>query len=100
MLDSTGARQLSALATLYLGHSVPSCEDLAGRGKLAKTPEELGIEAISDWAAIQAESLLGLALPIRERLETDDLSALFDDVELPLTAVGCRNYKLCFLHRR
>lgn len=87
MLDSTGAHPLSALATLHLGHSVPTWEDLAGRGKKAKTPEELGIEAVSDWAAIQAESLLGLAQPIRERLDTDGLSVLFEDVELPLTAV-------------
>jgi DNA polymerase-1 len=90
MLDSTGAHQLSALATLHLGYSVPSWEELAGRGAKAKSAEDLGIEAVSDWAAIQAEALLGLELPVRERLEAEGLCALFDDVEIPLTAVLSR----------
>jgi DNA polymerase-1 len=90
MLDSTGVHQLSALATLHLGRSVPSWEELAGRGAKAKTVEDLGIEAVSDWSAIQVEALLGLELPLRERIEADGLSALFDDVEIPLTAVLSR----------
>jgi DNA polymerase-1 len=90
LLDSTGARQLSALATEHLGHSVPSWEELAGRGAKAKTPEDLGIEAVSGWAAVQAETLLALELPVRRRLEADGLSELFDDVEIPLTAVLSR----------
>ena len=90
LLDSTGAHALSALATLHLGHSVPSWEELAGRGAKAKTAEELGIEAVSGWAAIQAESLLALELPVRKRLEADGLIELIDDVEIPLTAVLSR----------
>jgi len=90
LLDSTGAQQLSALATLHLGHSVPSWEELAGRGAKAKTAEDLGIEAVSAWAGTQAEALMGLALPVRKRLEADGLSELFDDVEIPLTAVLSR----------
>jgi DNA polymerase-1 len=69
---------------------VPSWEELAGRGAKAKTVEDLGIEAVSDWSAIQVEALLGLELPLRERIEADGLSALFDDVEIPLTAVLSR----------
>jgi DNA polymerase-1 len=90
MLDTTGAHQLSALATLHLGQSIPSWEELAGRGVKAKTPEDLGIEAVSGWAAIQAEALLGLEHPVRQRLEADGLSKLFDEVEIPLTAVLSR----------
>ena len=90
MLDSTGARQLNALAVEHLDQSVPSWEELAGRGAKAKTPESLGVEAVSDWAATQAETILALALPIRERLEADGLSELFNDVEIPLSAVLSR----------
>jgi len=90
MLDTTGAHRLSALATLHLGYSVPSWEELAGRGAKAKTAEDLGIEAVSGWAARQAEALLGLVHSIHERLEADGLSRLFDEVEIPLTAVLSR----------
>ena len=90
MLDSTGAHELSALAILHLGRSVPSWEELAGRGAKAKTPEDLGIEAVAGWAAIQAETLMALELPMRKRLEEDGLLELFDGVEIPLTAVLSR----------
>jgi DNA polymerase-1 len=90
MLDTTGAHQLSALATFHLGHSVSSWEELAGRGAKAKSAEDLGIEAVSGWAACQAEALLGLERPVRERLEAEGLSKLFDGVEIPLTAVLSR----------
>jgi DNA polymerase-1 len=90
MLDTTGARNLTAIAIEYLEHSVPSWEDLAGRGAKAKTPEDLGVEAVSGWAAIQAETLLALVPAMRQRLEADELSSLFDEVEIPLTAVLSR----------
>ena len=90
MLDTTGARNLNAIAIESLERSVPSWEDLAGRGVKAKTPEDLGVEAVSDWAAMQAETLLALVPPMRLRLEADELSSLFDEVEIPLTAVLSR----------
>jgi len=90
LLDATGAHQVSALAAEYLGRSVPSWEELAGRGARAKSVEELGIEAVSRWAAAQVEALLALQPVLRERLQADGLTRLYDDVEGPLTAVLSR----------
>jgi len=90
MVDSSGGRQLSTLAFEYLGQSIPSWEDLAGRGARAKSPDDLGIENVSSWAALQARTVLDLADALREKLEGSDLAALFDDIEIPLTAVLAR----------
>ncbi len=90
LLDATGAHQVSALAAEYLGRSVTSWEELAGRGARAKSVEQLGPEAVSRWAAAQVEALLALQPVLRDRLEADGLTRLYEDVEGPLTAVLSR----------
>ena len=87
MLDSTGAHQLSPLAMEHLGRAVGSWEELAGRGAKAKSVEDLGVEAVGAWAGEQAAAVLALGSVLRERLEADELTSLFADVEVPLTAV-------------
>jgi len=90
MLDSTGAHQLPPLAIEYLGRSVTSWEELAGRGAKAKTPEDLGVESVAGWAGEQASAIFALGDVLRGRLEADELTSLFADVEIPLTAVLSR----------
>lgn len=87
LLDSTGAHQLSPLASEYLGQTLRSWEDLAGRGAKAKSVEELGLESVSIWAAEQANTLSALADVMRARLVEYELTSLLDEVEVPLTAV-------------
>ena len=87
MIDATGAHQLAPLAREHLGRSVTSWEELAGRGAKAKSVEDLGIEAVGAWAGDQSGAILALGDVLRERLEADELMALFSDVEIPLTAV-------------
>ena len=87
MLDSSGGRQLSTLSFEYLGQAIPSWEDLAGRGARAKTAADLGVEAVSGWAARQARTLVDIADSVREALQTNELATLFDEIEIPLTAV-------------
>ncbi len=87
MLDSAGSRQLNALGIEYLGRSVPSWEELAGRGAKAKGPEQLGVDAIANWAAQQADAMLALSEKLHARLAKDELEDLFGGVEIPLTAV-------------
>lgn len=87
MIDSAGSRQLNALGIEHLGRSVPTWEELAGRGAKAKDPEELGVEAIANWAAQQADALLALSEKLTDRLAKDELKELFGGVEIPLTAV-------------
>jgi DNA polymerase-1 len=90
LLDSSGGRKLSTLAFEYLGYVVASWEDLAGRGARAKSPDDLGLEVVSSWAALQARTLLALGDPLRSRLESDGLAPLFDEIETPLSAVLAR----------
>jgi len=90
MLDSTGAHQLPPLAIEYLGRSVTSWEELAGRGAKAKSPEDLGVEAVAGWAGEQVSAIFALGDVLGGRLETDKLVDLFADVEIPLTAVLSR----------
>ena len=87
MLDATGSHQLPQIASENLARKVRSWEDLAGRGAKAKPAEELGIEAVSMWAAEQASAVLELVEGLHARLEEVELSALYAEVELPLTAV-------------
>jgi len=87
MIDATGAHQLAPLSMEHLGRSVTSWEELAGRGAKAKSVEDLGIEAVGAWAGEQSAAILALGQVLRERLEADELMALFADVEIPLTAV-------------
>jgi len=87
MIDSTGSHQLPSLAMEHLGRTVRSWEDLAGRGAKAKSPEDLGVEAVAQWAADQVAAISGLADVLSQRLEADELAGLYRDVELPLTLV-------------
>jgi DNA polymerase-1 len=87
MLNSSGAHQLAPLCLEYLDRSVPSWEEIAGRGAKAKTVEDIGVEAVSTWAAQQAAALLLLADVMTERLEADELTELYSQIELPLTVV-------------
>lgn len=87
MLDSAGSHQLNALGIEYLGRSVPTWEELAGRGAKAKSPDELGVDALANWAAQQADAMLALAEKLQARLAKDELEELYGGVEIPLTAV-------------
>ncbi len=87
MLDSTGGHQLPQIASENLARKVRSWEEIAGRGAKATPAEDLGVEVVSGWAAEQAAAVLDLVEGMRGRLEEVELSALYMDVELPLTAV-------------
>ncbi len=87
LLDPAAHRTTSALAQGALGRKVRSFEDIAGRGAKATPPHELAIDVAGPWAGEEASALRDLEGPLRVRLEKDALGGLFDDVELPLTAV-------------
>ena len=90
LLDSSGARQLPAMALELLGQRLRSWEELAGRGARAKAAADLPVEEVARWAAEQASTLEALQPKLSERLEADGLSELFEEVELPLTRVLAR----------
>ncbi|MBY0401042.1 DNA polymerase I [Myxococcota bacterium] len=87
LLDPSGAQTLKALVQEHLGVTVDGFEDLAGRGARARSPEELGVEAIAAWAVGEARVLPALAAKLRAKIARDELEAIYDGIELPLTAV-------------
>ncbi|MCZ6464332.1 MAG: DNA polymerase I [Proteobacteria bacterium] len=87
LLDPAGAHQTWALSSQYLGRSLESWEDLAGRGAKAVPAVELPVEKLGRWAGQQACAVRALAPILRERLEADGLLPLFAEVEMPLTRV-------------
>jgi DNA polymerase-1 len=87
LLDPSAQHGSSALAAQHLGRRLPSFEDLAGRGAKATSPAALPREQAAAWAAAEACALLALAEVLGPLLDRDGLRPLFDEVELPLTAV-------------
>ncbi len=90
MIDSSGAHNLPALSIEHLGRSVRAWEEIAGRGAKAKPVVELGTEVVSAWAAEQVGVLPALADVLSARLDRDELRALCDEIEIPLTGVLSR----------
>lgn len=90
LLDPSGAQTLKAMAQDHLGADVPGWEDVAGRGAKAKQAEELGVDAVARWAAREARVLPELARRLRTRIERDELIAVYDEIERPLTRVLSR----------
>jgi DNA polymerase-1 len=87
LLDPAGQHGSAALAARYLGRRLASFEELAGRGAKAISPAVLPREQAAAWAGAEACALLALAEVLAEGLERDGLRPLFEEVELPLTAV-------------
>jgi DNA polymerase-1 len=90
LLDTTGARDLSAQSERHLGRKLASWEDLAGRGARARPAESLPREELAGFAAAQACAVGELAPRLSEALEREGLSRLYTEVELPLTRVLSR----------
>jgi DNA polymerase-1 len=90
LLDPGGGRTLAALAARYLGLSLRSWEDLAGRGAKAKPASEIPVEEVAAWAASEVCAIHALVEPLVKRLQEDELTGLFEEVELPLTRVLAR----------
>jgi DNA polymerase-1 len=87
LLDPAAQCTTPALAAAHLGRRVAAFEDVAGRGAKALAPAALPLDVAAAWAAAEASALFALEAPLAERLERDGLRALYEQVELPLTAV-------------
>jgi DNA polymerase I len=87
LLDPAQPRSTEALARQHLLRDVPDWEAVAGRGAKARPAAELEPERAATWAAAEAQALLELAPRLAARLAADELMPLFEDVELPLSAV-------------
>jgi DNA polymerase-1 len=87
LIDPTGASNVAALASQYLGRRHASFEELAGRGAKAVPASELAVDDLAAWAAAEVCLAEALTPALQERLDSDGLSTLFDELERPLTGV-------------
>jgi len=90
LLDPAGARSPSAIAKQHLGLDLLPWEDLAGRGAKARSAAEIPMEQLAHWAGADACAVAALHGPLAEKLDRDELAALYDEVELPMTRVLAR----------
>lgn len=90
LLDPAGSRELAPLAMQFLGRSIQSWEDLAGRGAKATPPDQLPVEDVANWLAEHLSAAVSMRSKIQDGLERDGLRSLFEQVELPLTRVLAR----------
>lgn len=87
LVDPAAQRGTSVLTTQWLGRDHQSWEDLAGRGAKATPPAEVAVDTAGNWAGEEATAFLALEPMIRARHQSDGTDALYDEIELPLTAV-------------
>ncbi len=90
LLDPNAPTEIATLSAQYLGRSLSTWEDLAGRGAKAMAAGDLEVPALAAWAARHACAIRALHPLLQERLEADGLESLFADVEMPLTRVLSR----------
>ncbi len=83
------ARQhnLDALALRHFGYRKIPTKDLIGSGKSQRTMAEVPVELVGEYAAEDADFTFRLARHFEPRLVTDEVGALFRDVEMPLMPV-------------
>jgi DNA polymerase-1 len=90
LVDPSAPTDVAAISAQYLGRSLDTFEDLAGRGAKAVAAADLDVAAVASWAADQVCAIRAAHPLLQERLEADGLSALFSEIEIPLTCVLSR----------
>ena len=78
---------LDHLASRYLDHTTTKIETLIGTGKKQKRMDEVSVADVAKYAGEDADLPLQLRPLLAARLETEGLSKLNDEVEVPLLAV-------------
>jgi DNA polymerase-1 len=90
LLDPADIHHIAGQASSELGRRLDTWEDVAGRGAKALAAEILPVDVVGAWMGGNVCALHALAPLLRKRLDTDGLTQLYGEVELPLTAVLSR----------
>ncbi|MCG8584718.1 MAG: DNA polymerase I, partial [Pirellulales bacterium] len=78
---------LDDLSQRYLRHKPISIKELIGTGRTQKRMDEVSVDLAGYYAAEDADIPLRLREPLNAELETEGLSQLYRDVEVPLVEV-------------
>ena len=84
---NTAQHNLDVLALTHLGIKKIPYESLAGKGKGAKTLNQVAIDAVCRYAAEDADCVMQLVPIFQTALEEQNLLRLFSTVEMPLIEV-------------
>ena len=88
LINPDGKHGMDELSENYLQYSPISIETLIGKkGKSQGSMADLAPEAISDYAAEDADITLQLKERFEPELQTGKIRSVFDDVEIPLITV-------------
>jgi DNA polymerase-1 len=88
LIDATRSEhKLEELALEYASYKAKSEEDVCGRGAKAVSLAEVPVEAAVDYACERADIAGQLAPIFRELLAKEELSGVYEDLELPLVPV-------------
>ena len=78
------------LAEVYLKYRTIHIEELIGTGKKQKSMADINPEDIRDYAAEDADITLKLKNVLEKELEQNNLTKLFEEIEMPLVPVLAR----------
>jgi len=88
LLDSgERSHNLDQLALRYLDHETSKIESLIGKGKNQKCMDEVPVEDVAPYAAEDADLPLQLQPLLSERLKSQGLDELNENVEVPLIGI-------------
>lgn len=88
LLDAGGRNHdLDELAKRWLGHIKITTASLIGSGKDQTTMDLLPVQQVADYACEDADVVLRLHEPMKERLASEQLLGVMDRLEIPLISV-------------
>lgn len=88
LLDPEARHGLDAIAERELGLTLQSFESLTRPGKGRAIDFDLvAIDDAASWAGTRTEAAFRAALRLRTRVDDESLSKIYDDIELPLSAI-------------
>lgn len=82
-----GKHNLDRLALTYLGESSIPFKDIVGQGKSALTMNKAPVDRVTPYACQDADFTLTLGRLLWPRLEEENLTGLYRDIEQPLIAI-------------
>ncbi len=81
------SHNLDELTRVYLGHENIPISELLGKGKNAKTMDQIALTRVCDYACEDADAAWRLTGRLETELEDQQLRTLYDRVEIPLIDV-------------
>lgn len=87
LLRPEGRHNLDAMAEEHLNYKMVSYEDLVGTGKQQLGIREVSLQRLVDYACEDADITYRLTSILRGKLASAGLTALFENVEIPLVNV-------------